>query len=221
MDGRAGSDAEPPLGEPAVRGTSCAGSLAAVAGCGADLYEWLGIPSEVAEDWSREVTGQAVEGEAAYAEPPSPREEPRLEECLALGPPTEQARAELVEGLNDHRQANGLATLEYSLHLEAAADRHAERMFRDRFFGHVWPDGTGPPDRALAAGFCHDRVGENLAYGLNSNDTPAYVMARLAKSPSHNDNMLLVAYRYAGVGLYHHESERGDEYWWVQLMATD
>jgi uncharacterized protein YkwD len=189
------------------------------------VYEWLGLPYEVAEEPTWYGTGQAsrpaVEGEVQHAQPPSPQEEPRLEECLALGSPTGQARAEFFELLNEYRQANGLGTLEYSLHLEAAADLQAERMCREHFFGHVWPDGTAPGDRALAAGFCHDRVGENLAHGINSYDAPADVMANLAKSSSHNDNMLHEPYRYAGIGFYYSESELGDEYWWVQLMATN
>lgn len=218
-----------------LRALTAAGAIVAVAGCGASPVGALPVSRGIADDVAcgdggappcgqdaDDLAGGPAEPEGAgSADRPSPEEEALLNECLALGTPADPLHAELFELLNEYRQANGRPTLEYSVNLQAAADLQAERMFRDGFFDHVWPDGTKPSDRALAAGFCHDRVGENLAYGLNCRQTAAEVMLDLTQSPSHDENMLYEPYRYVGIGVYYVVSERGDEYWWVQLMAPE
>jgi uncharacterized protein YkwD len=153
-----------------------------------------------------------------------PAESPNYDgSCLGLGEPATGRRAEFVRLVNEHRLAHGLSPVEYSLTLEAAADHYAERLFHDRdvFFDHVSPDGDGPGDRAVAAGFCHEYVGENLSWGRNTRTTAEEAFENLAASPSHNENMLNPDYRYIGVGLYATTNEKGQWYFWVQEFAVD
>ncbi|MCP4246769.1 MAG: CAP domain-containing protein [bacterium] len=142
--------------------------------------------------------------------------------CLGLGEPADDVHQQFFDLLNDYRVENGLAPLEYSVLLEQAADVHAASMYDNDFFGHVHPvTRTGPADRALAAGFCHEYVGENIAWGRNSRTRPAEVIDGFSLRPVHNDNMLRPDYRYVGVGIFHTENEEGDWTWWVQDFALD
>ncbi len=143
------------------------------------------------------------------------------DDCLCLSEPEDFEHAESLSLLNEYRVANGLSQLEYSYRLQAAADAHAQNLYELGFFDHKAPDGSRPADRAWAVGFCHELVGENIAYGLNSRATPLEVFQRLQASPGHDDNMLFEPYRYVGIGYYSVETEQGMEYWWVQLFAME
>ena len=142
-------------------------------------------------------------------------------ECLGLSDPSDDLHREFFQLLNRLRVENDLPALEYSVRLEAAADAHARSMFEHDFFAHTAPDGSTEGERALEAGFCHDSVGENIAWGLNSRSNPMAAMDALMASEQHLVNMLGDSYRYGGVGFYHAVDESGDQYWWVQLFAND
>ncbi len=141
--------------------------------------------------------------------------------CLGLGNPTDATHQEALDALNAYRQANGLGTLRYSVTLQNAADAHAKDMHDRNFFDHVNPDGDGPGDRAVAAGFCHPYGGENIAYGQNANDTVSQVMTAWQNSPGHNANMLRAGFEYVGIGVYVVSDGVNTYYYWVQLFAFD
>ena len=83
------------------------------------------------------------------------------------------------------------------------------------FFAHIDPDGNTPPDRALAAGFCHEYVGENLATGFRDADA---VMAGWIASEGHNANLLNADYALVGIGV---ARTPADGAVWVQEFAYD
>lgn len=141
--------------------------------------------------------------------------------CVQLGPPGDGNRLQMFEAISDYREQNGLNRLEYSQVLQQAADEFAKQMWREGFFDHTDPDGKGPSDRALAAGFCDEIVGENIAYGLNQMTSAAETMTGFKNSPSHNDNMLNPLWDYVGIGYLQVAGLQGSEYWWVQLFGTD
>jgi uncharacterized protein YkwD len=141
--------------------------------------------------------------------------------CLGLGVPADAVHEEFFQLINLYRQEKGLAPLQYSVHLEIAADAYAERMCQQDFFDHTSPAGDTPGNRAVTAGFCHRYVGENLAWGLNSRVSPEDAMAHLLASKPHRDNILVEEYRYVGVGVWAKSDELGDWFWWVQLFAID
>jgi uncharacterized protein YkwD len=160
--------------------------------------------------------------ESADAPPVSNRAgSDELPSCLGLGAPVDSVHQEFFRLINSFREENGLAPLEYSVHLEAAADGYAQRMQAENFFGHIGPGGDTAGDRAVTAGFCDRRVGENLSWGLNSRSRPAEVMENLIASEPHLANLLLPDYRYVGVGYWTVTDESGQWFWWVQLFAVD
>jgi uncharacterized protein YkwD len=104
---------------------------------------------------------------------------------------------------NEQRARHGLPALEYEARLELAAQRHAEDMVTRRFFAHDTPDGLGPEDRALMAGYPtkHYSSGENLAWGTGSESSPVEIVDGWMHSPGHRENVLRRAFTQMGVGL--------------------
>lgn len=142
-------------------------------------------------------------------------------EAVAIGRPHSADQAEMFELVNAYRAASGLAALHYSKRLEQAAEDYARRMYEEGFFEHQAPDGSMPPERAVAAGFAGSMVGENLAYGFNQLALAREAMVGLKNSPSHNENMLRGDWQYAGLGHFTVQTPRGEEHWWVQLFGRD
>ena len=135
--------------------------------------------------------------------------------CEPVGAPDTAVQQLMFEAINTYRLANGLDELLYSDTLEEAADFQAQDMYARSFFDHTNPDGEGPMDRAVAAGFCRPRlVGENIAYGQQSVNE---VQVGWQNSPGHNANMLRADFVFVGMG--HSTAPIGTQYW-VQLFGT-
>jgi uncharacterized protein YkwD len=141
--------------------------------------------------------------------------------CLGLGNPSDTTHQAVFDQLNFYRLSNGLQMLEYSVTLQHAADLDAKDMYDRNFFSHTNPDGEGPGDRAVAAGFCHPYGGENIAKGQNTLGTAEEVMAAWKNSTGHNANMLRTQFKYVGVGYYHVQVGQSHFYYWVQLFASE
>ncbi|MHC4443624.1 MAG: CAP domain-containing protein [Planctomycetota bacterium] len=141
--------------------------------------------------------------------------ETNLPECIEAGEPGTSVHGDLFEALNQYRVENGLEPLIYSEKLEAVANAHVYDTWSRGYFAHVNPEGQGPSDRALEAGFCHKYVGENLAAGQKSVDL---AMEAWKNSPTHNKNMLIKDYVYGGVGFFQDPLGR---LYWAQLFAYD
>ncbi len=135
--------------------------------------------------------------------------------CLEVALPSDSVHAAMFEALNRYREENGLAPLIYSGKLEEIADAHARDLWQRSFFDHINPDGLGPGDRAVQAGFCHEYVGENIAAGQTSVES---VMRAWKNSPSHDRNMLLSQYVYVGMGFSRDPNGR---LYWAQEFAFD
>ncbi len=141
--------------------------------------------------------------------------------CVGQTLPVGRERTEMFARLNAYRVENGLSSLAYSGTLQEAANGYAYRLYNEDFFDHVAPDGSEPGDRAVAAGFCHRFVGENLAMGTNILSTAAEAMHGFENSPDHNENMLRPQWDFVGIGFLHITDFEGDHYWWVQMFASD
>ncbi len=161
-------------------------------------------------------TWPSTSGTVQTSDQPADNAPPADTTCDAIGQPRDSVHEQMFRLLNNYRTGKGLPALEYSKTLEAAADEHARDMWRRNFFEHTNPDGEGPGDRALRAGFCHRYVGENIAEG---NGLPTAGDAQIAwvNSPGHNANMLYEPYRLVGMGHYY-DAKTGYHYW-VQDMA--
>lgn len=141
--------------------------------------------------------------------------------CISPGSPRSQRHLDMLTLLNAYRAEHGLSRVGYSRTLQQAADAYAQRLYAEDFFDHVAPDGSAPADRAVAAGFCDRRVGENIAYGLNQLGSAEAALQGFINSPAHNANMLRPEWDYVGIGYLQVTGFTGTEYWWVQLFGTD
>lgn len=75
-------------------------------------------------------------------------------------------------------------------------------MARRDFFAHVNPDGRRAVDRIRATGYPREAtVGENLAWGEESDATPVRIVEGWMNSPGHRANVLRHGYREIGVGI--------------------
>lgn len=104
---------------------------------------------------------------------------------------------------NGERAEHGLPELEYETRLETAAQRHAEDMVERQFFAHETPEGLGPADRALNAGYPTKQYssGENLAWGTGLEASPVEIVDGWMHSPGHRQNILRNAFTQMGVGV--------------------
>ena len=197
-------------------GLGWCGCLAALSGCigfvdlsaaALDDDALTQIAAEIEADNELNETGDqpAITEPAGRSAPP----------CVALGEPSSAIHQAMFESLNQYRRENGLPPLIYSTRLEAAAESHLRDLWQRNFFSHTNPDGKGPGARAVAAGFCHQYVGENLAAGQT---TVENAMQAWKNSPGHNANMLEPLYVYVGVSYSIDPSGRR---YWAQEFAYE
>jgi uncharacterized protein YkwD len=79
------------------------------------------------------------------------------------------------------------APLTWNATLGSTAEAHSRAMANGNFFDHQDPDGRTPGDRAELAGYSGQRVGENLAAGL---DAVSKVVDGWLASPGHCANLM-------------------------------
>lgn len=108
--------------------------------------------------------------------------------------------------LNEGRASLGLKRLRAHAILTEAAQRYAQRMAREGFFSHVDPQGNGPIDRLVAAGYGKRRsgrrwkAGEALGYGTQELSSPVALLSQWLASPPHR-RVVLGRYKHVGVGV--------------------
>ncbi|MDQ2094793.1 CAP domain-containing protein [Rhodalgimonas zhirmunskyi] len=117
---------------------------------------------------------------------------------------------EVVQLTNAFRAERGLAALEISPALEAAAEAHGRDMAQRGFFGHAGSDGSSVGARVKRQGYRFCIVAENIAKGQR--DARA-VMRSWIGSKGHLRNLTLPKAREIGV-----IRQRGDI--WVMVLAT-
>ena len=118
-------------------------------------------------------------------------------------PPTSSAppraagvTAEVTRLTNLERAKAGCGALRVDSRLAAAAQAHSADMVDRDYFSHTSPDGTGPGDRATAAGY-PSWSGENIAAGY---PTAAAVVEGWMNSAGHRANILNCQSKATGVG---------------------
>ena len=113
---------------------------------------------------------------------------------------------ETVEALNRYRAALGLPALEIHPSLMAAAQGHAEWMARTYIYSHTGEGGTGPWDRAAAAGFPGGQVYENVAGGTSL--TPEEAIGWWDRDWVHQNTMRLPGHTHVGVGYAENDQQQ-------------
>lgn len=83
--------------------------------------------------------------------------------------------------------------------LATTAASYAKEMYTHNFFSHISPSGTSPIQRAAAAGYQGDYVGEDIARGYA---TTSEVVEAWKNSEEHCIAMMDTLYKEAGGGKY-------------------
>ena len=103
--------------------------------------------------------------------------------------------------INEQRQANGVAPLEFDPCATLVARDHSRNMADNRFFAHNCPEAGTPRDRLNRAGIPWRSYGENIGYTYGFRDAVAAVVAGWMNSPGHRKNILNARYTHAGIGI--------------------
>jgi uncharacterized protein YkwD len=140
---------------------------------------------------------------------------------LLLSPTVQECRPtvgqRVVDLMNRHRAATGIAPLVVDLRLAEAAQRHSDDMARGRFLAHEGSDGSSVARRVGDAGYDWRAVSENIAAGQGSPDS---VVAAWLRSPGHRANLLDGSMRHVGVGYAVADNDRYAHYWTADFGAT-
>ena len=118
------------------------------------------------------------------------------------------ARAEARQ-CGDQRFA-AAAPLVWNAELGSAAESHSRAMANGNFFDHQDPDGRTPGDRAELAGYSGQRVGENIAAGL---DTAKRVIDGWLASPGHCANLMSPQFSELGAAYANDPKSDAGIYW--------
>lgn len=111
---------------------------------------------------------------------------------------------------------NAAAPLAWNATLGATAESHSRAMANGNFFDHQDRDGRTPGDRAELAGYSGQRVGENIAAGL---DSPAKVVAGWLASPAHCANLMSPLFSELGAAYASDPKSDAGIYWTAMFAA--
>jgi len=102
------------------------------------------------------------------------------------------------------------APLAWNDTLGSTAEAHSRAMANGNFFDHQTPDGRTPGDRAELAGYNGQRVGENIAAGL---DTASKVVDGWLASPGHCANLMNPQFSELGAAYANDPKSDAGIYW--------
>lgn len=102
------------------------------------------------------------------------------------------------------------APLAWNATLGATAEVHSRAMANGNFFDHQDPDGRTPGDRAELAGYSGQRIGENIAAGL---DTASKVVDGWLASPGHCANLMSPQFSELGAAYANDPKSDAGIYW--------
>ena len=108
------------------------------------------------------------------------------------------------------------APLVWNATLGSTAEAHSRAMANGNFFDHQDPDGRTPGDRAELAGYSGQRVGENIAAGL---DTASKVIAGWLASPGHCANLMNPQFSELGAA-YANDPKSDAGIYWTALFGA-
>jgi uncharacterized protein YkwD len=108
------------------------------------------------------------------------------------------------------------APLTWNATLGSTAEAHSRAMANGNFFDHQDPDGRTPGDRAELAGYSGQRVGENIAAGL---DTASKVIAGWLASPGHCANLMNPQFSELGAA-YANDPKSDAGIYWTALFGA-
>src|SRR5215217_4437827 len=111
--------------------------------------------------------------------------------------PRPDLEKQMLDLVNQERQAAGLNPLAADPELTEVARRHSADMFARGYFAHDTPEGLTPFDRMREANVRFITAGENLALG----PTISVAHTGLMNSPGHRANILRPQFGRVGIGV--------------------
>ena len=138
---------------------------------------------------------------------------------------TEDIRVRVLDLINTARaEARSCGTeffaatspLAWNTQLLAAARTHSEDMAQHNFFSHTGSDGSNVGDRATAAGFTWQRIGENIAAGQTSAES---AVNGWIDSPGHCRNLMNPNFTQVSVACVENSDSDYNRYW-TNVLGT-
>ena len=160
-----------------------------------------------------ELTGKQNTWRTVAALPAPQTQQPSEQQpAPAASDPGADYDAAVVAQTNAIRKAHGLAALQVSAKLTAAADQHSASMGESGYFAHESADGSAFWKR-LEQYYPHGNasywaVGENIIYGSPDLTVPDAMTAWM-NSPGHRENILSSDWREVGCASVHLDSAPG------------
>jgi hypothetical protein len=121
---------------------------------------------------------------------------------------------ELLELLNEARNAQNIHSLTLNSLLTMAARQHSNDMAQSNFLNHTGSDGSSADQRITQVGYLRSASAENILYryDLNVQET----LNQWMNSPGHKTNMMNDV--YCDIGLAYAQS--GDRYYWTITLGV-
>jgi uncharacterized protein YkwD len=126
---------------------------------------------------------------------------------------TDAIRLRHVDAVNAIRAQAGLAPVQLSAELNAAAETHARDMANQQRAWHFGSDLTSPRERAFRAGYRGELVGENISEG---SDSDLVVLKSWLDFSDTRASIVSPAARGIGLGWY---QDPTGKIWWVQVIG--
>lgn len=158
----------------------------------------LTVYAERLENQLRPVFGEAIARTLnLLTVQPDSNERVNLPFKVATTRPRPDLEQQMLDLVNQERQAAGLHPLAPDPELTEVARRHSADMFARGYFAHDTPEGLTPFDRMRAANVRFLAAGENLALA------PTIPVAHngLMNSPGHRENILRPQFGRLGIGV--------------------
>ena len=138
----------------------------------------------------------------------APKSETNMETVSVSALPTSVNKSVLLQLVNDVRKKGckcgdtyygPVQTLTWNDQLAAAAYKHSEDMYKNKYFSHIAPDGSNGGVRIKKAGYPWMAFGENIASGYTNEKK---VVQGWIESPGHCKNIMSKLYKEMGVARY-------------------
>lgn len=123
-----------------------------------------------------------------------------------LGYATGMSVSGLLDETNNQRSQNGRTALALNNLLSQAAQQKANDMAARDYWSHTSPEGTQPWEIISAVGYNYAVMGENLAYGFDTNDS---TVAAWMNSAEHRQNVLDSDFTDVGFGIANSPNYQG------------
>lgn len=151
-----------------------------------------------AEKYINEIFGGVIEDSLTYLTvKPDSRESVPLKIDVGTLAPDSDTEAGMFELVNMERAKVGVTALEWSPDAVPVARKHAEDMWRRKYFSHYSPEGDDVGDRLNSAKVKYSFAGENLALA----PTLQTAHTGLMNSEGHKENILEMNFRKVGIGV--------------------